>query len=127
MRYLTDGKRHLICAPYSIENLHKMADDLGINRCWFHSGKLAHYDIPKKRIADIEAKCEMVSTKEMIRIMSRNIHKEFVEYVFGKLDPNDLRRIIDEKCDPPLVLPKWVRSYANYMKYTINSEERNKE
>ena len=28
MKYLTDGKRHLICEPYSIENLHKMADNI---------------------------------------------------------------------------------------------------
>jgi hypothetical protein len=66
MRYLTDGKRHLICDPYSIENLHRMADDLDIKRCWFHKD---HYDIPKKRIDEIEAKCEMVSSKEIVKIM----------------------------------------------------------
>jgi len=68
MRYLTDGKRHLICDPYSIENLHRMADDLDIKRCWFHKD---HYDIPKKRIDEITAKCEMVSSKEIVKI-SRN-------------------------------------------------------
>jgi len=36
MIYLTDRKRHLICIPYSIENLHKMAKELNIKRCWFH-------------------------------------------------------------------------------------------
>lgn len=66
MRYLTDGKRHLICDPYSIENLHRMADDLDIKRCWFHKD---HYDIPKKRIAEITAKCEVVSSKEIVKIM----------------------------------------------------------
>ena len=66
MRYLTDGKRHLICDPYSIENLHRMADDLGIKRCWFHKD---HYDIPKKRIDEITAKCEMVSSKEIIYVI----------------------------------------------------------
>lgn len=66
MRYLTDGKRHLICEPYSIENLHKMAEALGIKRCWFHKD---HYDIPKRRIAEIEAKCEVVSSKEIVRIV----------------------------------------------------------
>ena len=66
MRYLTDGKRHLICDPYSIENLHRMADDLGIKRCWFHKD---HYDIPKKRIDEITAKCEMVSSKDIVRMM----------------------------------------------------------
>lgn len=65
MRYLTDGKRHLICEPYSIENLHKMAEALGIKRCWFHKD---HYDIPKRRIAEIEARCEVVSSKEIVKI-----------------------------------------------------------
>ncbi len=66
MRYLCDDARHLICLPYSIENLHKMADDLGIKRCWFHKD---HYDIPKKRIAEITAKCEMVSTRRIVEIV----------------------------------------------------------
>ena len=65
MKYLTDGKRHLICDPYSIENLHRMADDLGIKRCWFHKD---HYDIPKRRIEEIEARCEIVSSREIVRI-----------------------------------------------------------
>jgi hypothetical protein len=71
MRYLTDGKRHLICDPYSIENLHQMADDLNIKRCWFHRGKngKSHYDIPKTRIEEITPKCEMISSKEIVEIM----------------------------------------------------------
>lgn len=66
LKYITDGKRHLICDPYSIENLHRMADDLNIKRCWFHKN---HYDIPKRRIKEIEALCEIVSSKEIIRII----------------------------------------------------------
>ena len=65
MQYLTDGKRHLICVPYSIENLHRMAEELDINRCWFHKD---HYDIPKNRIDQITAKCEIVSTREIVKI-----------------------------------------------------------
>ena len=30
LEYLTDGARHLICQPYSIENLHEMARQLNI-------------------------------------------------------------------------------------------------
>lgn len=66
MKYLTDGKRHLICVPYSIENLHLMADELGIKRCWFHKD---HYDIPKRRIKEIENRCEIVLSKEIVRII----------------------------------------------------------
>ncbi len=65
MRYLTDGKRHLVCLPYSVENLHAMAADLGIGRHWFHRD---HYDLPKRRRAEIEALCEMVSPREIARI-----------------------------------------------------------
>jgi hypothetical protein len=42
-----------------------MADDLGIKRCWFHSD---HYDIPKRRIAEIEAKCIFMSTRIIVKI-----------------------------------------------------------
>ena len=69
MEYLTDKKRHLICLPYSIENLHKMAEDLRIKRCWFHKN---HYDIPKRRIEEIEAKCAVVSTKRIVEIIRFN-------------------------------------------------------
>lgn len=66
MKYFTDRKRHLVCEPYSIENLHRMADDLNIKRCWFHKN---HYDIPKKRIDEIESKCEIVSPRKIFKII----------------------------------------------------------
>jgi hypothetical protein len=53
MIYYCDNKRHLVCKPYSIVNLHKMAEDLKIKKCWFHN---THYDIPKKRIQEIQKK-----------------------------------------------------------------------
>lgn len=56
--------------PYSVENLHAMALDLGIKRCWYHSSsRFKHYDIPKRRIAEIQAKCEVVSSREILRIV----------------------------------------------------------
>ncbi len=72
MEYYCDKKRHLICVPFSIENLHKMAEDLDIKRCWFHlKGRLEHphYDIPKKRITEIQEKCIMISDRELLRII----------------------------------------------------------
>jgi hypothetical protein len=66
MKYLTDKKRHLICLPYSINNLHVMANKLNIKRCWFHKN---HYDIPKKRIEEIENICEIVSSKKILSII----------------------------------------------------------
>lgn len=68
--YVTDGKRHLVCIPYSIKNLHKMAADLGIGRHWFHNTSgLAHYDIPKKRMDEISSKCILVSSKDIVKII----------------------------------------------------------
>jgi hypothetical protein len=65
MEYYCDDKRHLVCKPYSIENLHLMAKDLNINRCWFHKN---HYDIPLRRIEEITAKCTLVTVWEIVMI-----------------------------------------------------------
>ena len=62
-----DFARHLVCKPYSIENLHKMAKDLKIGRHFFHGGN--HYDIPKKRIEEISKKCSIVHTREIVKIV----------------------------------------------------------
>jgi len=67
LKFYTDGKRHLVCIPYSVENLHLMADRLGIKRCWFHKN---HYDIPKMKLTEIENQCIMVSSKEIVRIIN---------------------------------------------------------
>lgn len=69
LAYYCDEQRHLVCKPFSIENLHKMAEDLDIKRCWYHTGKHPHYDIPKRRIKEIQDKCTLVSTKEILRII----------------------------------------------------------
>lgn len=70
MTYFCDDKRHLVRVPYSVDNLHIMAEDLGINRCWFHSGDKPHYDIPKKRIQEVTDRCTMVSPKEILKIIT---------------------------------------------------------
>ena len=66
LTYYCDEKRHLICKPYNKENLHKMAEDLGIKRCWFHKN---HYDIPKFRIQEITEKCTVISSQEIVHII----------------------------------------------------------
>jgi hypothetical protein len=73
MRYMTDGKRHLVCLPYSEENLHDMAKELEIARCWFHSSPYPHYDIPLRRKKEIEGRCNIVSPKDIIRICKGEI------------------------------------------------------
>lgn len=66
MTFYCDNARHLVCVPYSIPNLHAMAQTLGIKRCWFHRD---HYDIPKLRIGEIQAKCTVIPSREIVRII----------------------------------------------------------
>lgn len=73
LSFYCDNSRHLVCVPYSVENLHKMASALDIKRCWFHGGKKPHYDIPKTRIEEIKSKCNVVSSREVLRIIQNNI------------------------------------------------------
>ncbi|MEI9995115.1 MAG: DUF4031 domain-containing protein [Rhizomicrobium sp.] len=67
LSYVCDNRRHLICVPYSVLNLHEMARQLDIKRCWFHAGRHPHYDIPKGREDEIMARCVVVSPKEITR------------------------------------------------------------
>lgn len=66
MRYYVDSKRHLVCLPYSRENLHKMARALGIKRCWFHRD---HYDVPKRRVEEIKRVATVVSSRRIVKII----------------------------------------------------------
>ena len=69
LTYFCDSMQHLVCVPYTVENLHRMAEDLGIKRCWFHSSsKYPHYDIPKRRVEEISAKCTVVTPREILAI-----------------------------------------------------------
>lgn len=68
LKYYCDNMRHLVCKPYSVQNLHLMADDLGIARAWFHRD---HYDIPKKRIPEIQAKVNVVRPRDILMIIKR--------------------------------------------------------
>mgnify|MGYP000618495891 CR=1 FL=1 len=77
MVFVTDKKRHLVCLPYSVDNLHAMADTLNVDRCWYHAKPYPHYDIPKKRIDEIEAKCIIVSAKDVVRICRGEYDEHF--------------------------------------------------
>lgn len=73
MKFVCDEMRHLICVPYSIEGLHKMAEALEIKRCWFHNAKYPHYDIPKRRIPEIQAKCEVITPQALLKIIKGSV------------------------------------------------------
>lgn len=71
--FYCDAARHLVCKPFSVENLHLMAEQLGIKRCWFHgSSGHPHYDIPKRRIEEITAKCTVVTSQEILKIIGQS-------------------------------------------------------
>jgi hypothetical protein len=70
LTFYCDDQRHLICVPYTIENLHRMATILGIKRCWFHNSPgHPHYDIPKRRIAEIKAKCKVITARQLLQLI----------------------------------------------------------
>lgn len=69
LRYFCDERRHLVCLPYSVDNLHAMARELRIHRCWFHDGSYAHYDIPKRRVEEVKARCTVVREREILLIV----------------------------------------------------------
>jgi len=66
LTFVCDKDRHLVCIPYSIENLHQMAKTLDIKKFWFHKN---HYDIPKRRIEEIKSQCKIVNNKEIVKII----------------------------------------------------------
>jgi Protein of unknown function (DUF4031) len=69
LEYVCDDSRHLVCVPFSIENLHRMARELNICKCWYHnSSNHPHYDIPKRRIAEITARCRVVTSFDLLAI-----------------------------------------------------------
>lgn len=69
LRYLCDNARHMVCEPFSVENLHRMASALGIKRAWFHTGKFPHYDMPKKRVEELTAQCERMPQRTILAII----------------------------------------------------------
>jgi hypothetical protein len=69
LQFVCDAYRHLVCLPYTVANLHQMAVELGIHRGWFHGGKYPHYDIPKRRIKEIMAKCRVVESRAILAII----------------------------------------------------------
>lgn len=69
LTYVCDIKRHLVCWPYSLPNLHRMARQLHIERCWFHK---THYDIPVRR-TDILLTSALVTSKTVVKVIRGSI------------------------------------------------------
>lgn len=73
LRYLCDNARHMVCEPFSLPNLHRMAAALGLKKAWFHTGKFPHYDMPKKRIEELTAQSERVTQKQILAIIKAGV------------------------------------------------------
>jgi hypothetical protein len=82
--FYCDKARHIVCMPYSIENLHQMAQQLNLKRCWFHRD---HYDMPKRRINEITNKCTIVSSKDIVRII-KGTYKTILKGKITKIAPH---------------------------------------
>lgn len=50
-----------------------MAKILNIKKCWFHNSKYPHYDIPIRRIKEIEQKTIKISSKKLILIIKNSL------------------------------------------------------
>lgn len=87
LEYFCDTQRHLVCKPYSVENLRMMAADLQLADCWFHKD---HYDIPLSRIKDITARCTLVSPKYIVYIINNPEPVSVVDAFDGKVLYNKL-------------------------------------
>lgn len=75
LEYYCDNQGHLVCLPYTIDNLHQMANELGLDQSHFKSHpKHAHYLISDNQKDTIMPQCHLVSSKHIIYIVrSRNI------------------------------------------------------
>jgi hypothetical protein len=51
VKVLYDDKRHIVCQPNTRENLHRVAELMGLKRHWFHASPYPHYDMPKSWVA----------------------------------------------------------------------------
>lgn len=69
LTFYCDEMRHLVCTPYTKKNLHRMARALDINPGYFHRrASYPHYDIPKRRYAEIARRCTVVRPRELLVI-----------------------------------------------------------
>jgi len=64
--FLTDGKENIICHPYSIENMKRMASELGIKSSWF---KKDTFVVPKEFLETNEDKLDKVSSQTLFRTL----------------------------------------------------------
>lgn len=82
LEYYCDKKRHLVCKPYSVENLHIMAMLLSVNKCNYHGGDKPHYDIPRTFYSRVSKECKIVSEREILQIIQEGLGKDVQGVLF---------------------------------------------
>ena len=56
----------------SLEELHEMADKIGVKRKWFQPKSFPHYDVCKsKKILAVENGAKIISPDEFVQVMKR--------------------------------------------------------
>ena len=76
--YFAKFGRMLMChmTADTLEELHAMADSLGLKRSWFQNHRLPHYDVSKgKRIEAISKGAIPVTARELV-IIGRKIREK---------------------------------------------------
>lgn len=69
IRYLCDEAGHLICTPYTTENLHVAARHLTLGPLFYKTEPYPHYAVPWMRIEDVRAKCDAVEEAAILAIV----------------------------------------------------------
>ena len=97
LKVLYDEQRHLITDPYSLENLHIAARQLGIKRCWFHGKEpYAHYDLPK-RLAHYTPIMLALRMDEQMLILEdegMDLDKDWVQCSIHLVTPREIIEVI---------------------------------
>lgn len=87
VRYLYDKIRHLVCVPYSVANLHAMANELRIGRHWYDPKPYPHYDVPKRMMQSIGSRATLVRPREVLAIVKGQINELLIrQFVCEEVD-----------------------------------------
>lgn len=70
---MVDRFRHVVCSPYSENNLHATAERLGIGRHWFHRGSRPHYDSPKRMHGALISALGATDPREIVRVIRSQV------------------------------------------------------
>lgn len=76
LTYYCDNAFRIVCRPYTIHNLHKMAEELDMPMHRFHttvniSQPYSFYTMPMERQKEIMKKCTVVTMKELFLITQK--------------------------------------------------------